>query len=91
VETWRLAARLGEAEGYVVFSSDGQRLGKLDHVRYERHADHPDSIVIKRGLLRTRWASVPFEAVREVNERAQAVVLNIPANGVVPLWQQPTH
>jgi len=89
METWQLAARLVNAGGYAVFSSDGKSVGQLDHVRYEHHADHPDSLIIKRGWLRTRWASVPFEAVRYVDEPAKAVVLSIPANGIVPLRQPP--
>jgi hypothetical protein len=50
-----LGRLLAAAEGYRVVASDGTHVGWLDHVRYERHADHPDEIVIRRrGLLPKR-------------------------------------
>ena len=39
-----LGRLLTAAAGYRVLARDGTPLGWLDHVRYERHADHPDEI-----------------------------------------------
>ena len=73
-----LGRLLAAAEGYRVVTSDGAHLGWLDHVRYERHADHPDEIVVRRrGLLPSRRRVVPFSAVQEVRPRERAVVLRL--------------
>jgi uncharacterized protein YrrD len=85
METWQLAARLGDAENYLVVSSEGEKLGRVDHVLYERHHDHPDTIIIRRGFFRRRRFSVRFEAIREVDVRAQVVVLSVAASAIVPL------
>jgi hypothetical protein len=78
VEPWQLASKLAEAENYVVYDAEGQRVGRLDHVRYRHHADHPDIAVIRRrNLLRRSWSSVPFAAIEDVDSRSRAVVLNI--------------
>ena len=69
-----LGRLLAAAEGYRVVAGDGTHLGWLDHVRYERHADHPDEIVIRRLLARRRRV-LPFSAVAEVRRRERAVVL----------------
>lgn len=59
-------------------AGDGARLGWLDHVRYERYADHPDEIVVRRrGLFRRRRRVLPFEAVEAVRPRERAVVLRL--------------
>jgi hypothetical protein len=50
----RLGAALAAAEGFRVVALDGRDVGEVEHVRYERHADHPDEIVIQRRLL--LWA-----------------------------------
>lgn len=76
----RTQAELGRllalAGGYRVLASDGTHLGWLDHVRYERHADHPDEIVVRsRRLLARRRRVLPFSAVAEVRRRERAVVL----------------
>ena len=39
-----LGRLLAAAEGYRVVASDGTQVGRLDHVRYEGHADHPERI-----------------------------------------------
>ena len=85
VDAWRLTRRLAEAEDYLVYSSDGTKVGRLDHVLYERHHDHPDSIIIRRGFLGRRRFSVPFEAIQEVDERARVIALSVPANGITPI------
>ena len=67
---------LAAAGGYRVFASDGTHLGGLDHVRYERHADHPDEVVVRsRRLLARRQRVLPFSAVAEVRQRERTVVL----------------
>src|SRR5205823_1504100 len=60
-----LGRLLAAAAGYRVVASDGTQLGWLDHVRYERHADHPDEIVIRRrGLLPRRRSSARWSTAR---------------------------
>jgi hypothetical protein len=76
----RTSAELGrlltDAGGYRVLASDGTHLGWLDHVRYERHVDHPDEIVVRsRRLLARRRRVLPFGAVGEVRRRERTVVL----------------
>jgi hypothetical protein len=46
-----LGRLIAAAEGYRVVASDGTHLGWLDHVRYERYADHPDEIVVRRRAV----------------------------------------
>ena len=71
-----LGRLLAAASGYRVLASDGTHLGWLDHVRYERHADHPDEIVVRsRRLLARRRHALPFSAVAEVRRREKMVVL----------------
>jgi hypothetical protein len=73
-----LGRLLAAAEGYRVVGSDGAHLGWLDHVRYERHADRPDEIVVRRrGLLPRRHRAVPFSAVEAVRPRERTVVLRL--------------
>ena len=76
----RTQAELGRlltaAAGYRVLASDGTHLGWLDHVRYERHADHPDEIIVSsRRLLARRRRVLPFSAVAEVKQRERTVVV----------------
>ncbi len=69
-----LGRLLAAAEGYRVLASDGTHVGWLDHVRYERHADHPDEIVVcRRGLLAKRRRALPFGAVEAVRPRERTV------------------
>lgn len=71
-----LGRLLAGADGYRVLASDGAPIGWLDHVRYERHADHPDEVVVRRhALLPTRRRAFPFSAVAEVKPRQRTVVL----------------
>lgn len=53
-----LGRLLAGAGGYRVLASDGTHLGWLDHVRYERHADHPDEVVV-RSRRRPRPGAPP--------------------------------
>jgi hypothetical protein len=70
-----LGRLLAAAAGYRVVASDGAQLGWLDHVRYERHADHPDEIVIRRRGLIPRRRSVPFATVEAVRPGERTIVL----------------
>lgn len=71
-----LGRLLAAAEGYRVLTANGTHVGWLDHVRYERHADHPDEIVVRSGrLLMRRRRALPFSAVEHVNARESTVVL----------------
>ena len=71
-----LGRRLAVAGGYRVLASDGTHLGWLDHVRYVRHADHPDEIIVRsRRLLARRRRVLPFSAVAEVRQRDRTVVV----------------
>jgi hypothetical protein len=73
-----LGRLLSAAAGYRVVAGDGTHLGWLDHVRYERHADHPDEIVVRRrGLLLKRHRAFPFSRVETVRPRERAVVLGL--------------
>jgi hypothetical protein len=73
-----LGRLLAGAEGYRVVAGDGAHLGWIDHVRYERHADHPDEIVVRRrGLLPWRRHAVPFSAVEAMRPGERAVVLRL--------------
>jgi hypothetical protein len=71
-----LGRLLAVAGGYRVLASDGTHLGWLDHVRYERHADHPDEIIVRsRRLLARRRRVFLFSAVAEVRQRDSTVVV----------------
>src|SRR6266545_7829922 len=48
-ERGEIGRLLSSAEGYLVLDEEGRPCGRLDHVRYERHADYPDEIVVRRG------------------------------------------
>jgi hypothetical protein len=53
-----------------------RHLGSLDDVRYGRHADHPDEIVVRsRRLFARRRRVFPFSAVAEVGRGERTVVL----------------
>ncbi len=73
-----LGRLLAAAEGYRVVTSDGTQVGWLDHVRYERHVDHPDEIVVRRRGLLPKWRrALPFSAVEAVRPRERTVVLRL--------------
>jgi hypothetical protein len=73
-----LGRRLAAAAGYRVLASDGSYLGWLDHVRYERHADYPDQIFVRRRGLFPRRQALPFNAVEAVKpSRERTVVLRL--------------
>jgi hypothetical protein len=61
-----------------VVASDGRDVGEVDHIRYSKHADHPDFVVIKRRVfLWKRLGVVPFEAVESVDREREIVSLRI--------------
>ena len=71
-----LGRLLAAAKGYRVFTREGEHVGSLDRIRYERHTDHPDEIVLRsRGVLGKRRRALPFDAVDEVRPQEKAVVL----------------
>jgi hypothetical protein len=85
METWQLAARLAESEGYDVYDCDGRNVGRVEHLLYRHHADRPDFVVVRRRFLflGTRLDRVPFEAITDVDDGAQFVRLTMPAEAIV--------
>ncbi len=71
-----LGRLLASAEGYLVLDEEGRACGRIDHIRYERHADYPDEIVVRRGLFRQRRV-LPFETVAAVDRKNKTVLLGI--------------
>lgn len=45
----------------------------LESLRYERYAEFPDRIVVRRGRLRKRRVELGFELVDSVDVRARLV------------------
>jgi hypothetical protein len=79
----KLGARLADAEGFRVVALDGRDVGEVEHVRYKRHADHPDEIVIKRRiLLWHRYGVVSFDEVSGVDPDRERVYLRIPTGAI---------
>jgi hypothetical protein len=61
-----------------VIALDGREVGVLDHVRYERHMDHPDEVVIRRRVfLWDRYATVSFDEVSNVDPARERVYLSV--------------
>ena len=75
--TLRDAALLGYhltfAQGFRVVDLEGDELGVLDSLRYERHAEFPEEIVVRTGWLRRRRHTIPFARVDSVDTRSQTV------------------
>jgi len=74
-ELSELGRLLAAAEGYAVLDAEGQQLGLVDRVRYERHTDRPDEIVIRRGRLWRRELVVAFHAIEAVDRATGTVRL----------------
>jgi hypothetical protein len=73
-----LGRLLAAADGYLVVASDGTHLGRLDHVRYQRYADHPDEIVVRRRpVFPRRRRALPFSAVETIRARDRTIVLRL--------------
>ena len=55
---------------YRVVTRDDQSLGVVERLRYERHAEYPEEIVIRSGrLFWKRNRHIPFDAVESVDSR----------------------
>jgi hypothetical protein len=88
-----LGRLLAAAEGYQVLTSTGRRLGRVEHVRYQQHADRPDEIVVRsRTLFRARRRVYPLSAVHEVKPKEGTVVID-PGGDVDPTTgsETPVH
>jgi hypothetical protein len=73
-----LGRLLAATDGYQVLASDGTHLGRLEHVRYQRYADHPDEIVVRRrAVFPKRRRALPFSAVEAVRVRERTIVLRL--------------
>jgi hypothetical protein len=70
----RTGRELASAIGYLVLGPDGE-LGRIAYLRYQRHHDHPDQIVLKRKLPRLRRRAIPFAAIEAVNPREHVVLV----------------
>lgn len=71
-----LGRLLAAADGYQVLTPGGKRLGRVEHVRYGRHSDWPDEVVVRfRWLLGTRRRVYALHAVHAVDPRARTVVI----------------
>jgi len=68
---------LAAAGGHRVEASDGTHLGWLDSVRYERNADQPDEIVVRRRSPLQRRRALPFASVEAVKPRERTVVIHL--------------
>ena len=79
----RLGYELTRAHEFDVYAPDGRRLGTLDRLRYERHADHPDEIIVRshRLLAWPRRSAIPFDTVESVDVQ----------RGRIRLRRLPTH
>jgi hypothetical protein len=83
-EAARLGRLLAASQGYQVRSREGQRLGLVDHIRYERHSDHPDEVVVRRPyalLFKPRFA-IRFQEVERIDPRERTVTLRIGVDAV---------
>jgi hypothetical protein len=66
-----------------VIALDGRELGVLDHVRYRRHADHPDEVVVRKGMLFwQRTSTISFEEISAVDPERERVYLAVPSADV---------
>lgn len=75
-ERGEIGRLLASAEGYIVLNEAGRPFARLDHVRYERHTDYPDELIVRRGLFR-RTLALPIEAVAAVDVKNKTVQMRI--------------
>ena len=78
-ELSELGRLLAAADGYAVVDAAGRQLGRVDRVRYERHTDRPDEVVVRRGWLWKREQVVPLEAIEAVDRASGTIRLRPPA------------
>ena len=82
-ESSRRGRLLAGSPGYRVVSREGRDVGVVNHVRYERHSDHPDEIILRRRrTLRKRLRAIPFDAVETVDPRRGTVILRMDSDAV---------
>jgi len=77
-----LGRLLAAAAGYRVVASDGRQVGALDHVRYRRHADHPDEIIVRRRVLFPKRRRASLQRRRAVRARERTVVLRLDSSAL---------
>ncbi len=70
-----LGRLLAAANGYAVVDAGGRQVGRVDRVRYERHTDRPDEVVVRRGWLRKRELVVSLEAIEAVDRATGTIRL----------------
>jgi len=68
-----LGYHLTFAHGFRVVTVEGSELGVLESLRYQRYAEFPDRIVVRRGRVRRRRFELGFELVESVDARARLV------------------
>ena len=72
----RVGYHLSQSHGYRVVTRDDESLGVIERLRYERHAEYPEEIVIRSGrLFWKRNRHIPFDAVESVDTRQRLVRL----------------
>ena len=78
-----LGRRLADSVGFRVVALDGREIGRLEHVRYRQHTEHPDEVVVRRRwLLWVRLGVVPFDEISAVDPDAERVYLAVSAASV---------
>jgi hypothetical protein len=65
---------LARCEGYRV-EADDRRVGTVADVLFHARHDRPDAIVVRSGLLRSRFVVVPVEDVEEIVPRERRLRL----------------
>lgn len=76
-----LGYHLARAHGLRVVEAGGRELGYLENLRYGRHSEYPDEIIVRRGrFLRRRRLTIPFAAVESVDARARVVTVRPPSS-----------
>jgi hypothetical protein len=65
---------LARCEGFEVYAGR-TRLGVVESLRFERHTDRPDSVVVRSGLLRLRRTVVAVDDVVEILPRRKRLLL----------------
>lgn len=79
--------RLSHCLGFKVFDPGG-RIGTVTGLEYGSREDRPDSLLVRRGLLRRRRFRVPVEQVVEVDLDRRRVLVHGASAGRVR-WESP--
>ena len=64
---------LSGAQGYRVANEEGKNLGTLERLRYGHHADYPDELIVRRGPIMRKLASIPIASVLSVDRHSRQV------------------